>query len=263
MAADGQLTTDPAGRYRPADTPGTPAPESVPAVPGVPEPLPTCADADDERGHGPGTGVPGVPVRPVRQRGRPAQPRRSGARRPWCLRRVRPPDPLARHERPLPQQALHQVRLPRLHRPGDMPMTRKTPSARGRPNNSCQSRRRPTASTPPCGSSAAWWPNAASSSSRSADTYGSANPRWPTSSRRGRSRRSPPPPAAQLEGSGLTWPTRTATADSATLRKLPSGRYQIRYPGPDGQTRHRPGNLRAQGRCRAGARAHRGGSVIG
>jgi hypothetical protein len=65
MAGDGQLTTDPAGRYRPADTPGTPAPESVPAVPGVPELLPTCADGDDERGHGPGTGVPGVPVLPV------------------------------------------------------------------------------------------------------------------------------------------------------------------------------------------------------
>jgi hypothetical protein len=63
MAADGQLTTDPAGRYRPADTPGTGTPESVPGVPGVPEPLPNCGDADGERGHGPGTGVPGVPAR--------------------------------------------------------------------------------------------------------------------------------------------------------------------------------------------------------
>ena len=35
---------------------------SVPAVPGVPEPLPTGADADDERGHGPGAGVPSVPA---------------------------------------------------------------------------------------------------------------------------------------------------------------------------------------------------------
>lgn len=63
MAADGQLTTDTAGRYRPADTPGTSTPESVPAVPGVPEPLPTCEDTAGERGHGPGTSVPGVPVR--------------------------------------------------------------------------------------------------------------------------------------------------------------------------------------------------------
>ena len=33
------------------------------AVPGVPEPLPSWGDAADERGHGPGTGVPGVPAR--------------------------------------------------------------------------------------------------------------------------------------------------------------------------------------------------------
>jgi AAA domain-containing protein len=63
MAADGQLMTDTAGRYRPADTPGTDAPESVPSVPGVPEPLPNWADAADARGHEPGTGVPGVSAR--------------------------------------------------------------------------------------------------------------------------------------------------------------------------------------------------------
>ena len=63
MAADGQLITDTAGRYRPADTPGTAAPESVPAVPGVPEPPSNCADAAGERGHGQGTGVPSVPAR--------------------------------------------------------------------------------------------------------------------------------------------------------------------------------------------------------
>jgi hypothetical protein len=63
MAADGQLITDTAGHYRPADTPGTDTPESVPAVPGVPEPLPNCGDTPDERGHATGTGVPGVPAR--------------------------------------------------------------------------------------------------------------------------------------------------------------------------------------------------------
>jgi hypothetical protein len=63
MAADGQLTTDTTGRYRPADTPGTGTPESVPGVPGVPEPLLNCGDEIDERGHGPGTAVPGVPAR--------------------------------------------------------------------------------------------------------------------------------------------------------------------------------------------------------
>jgi hypothetical protein len=65
MAADGQLITDPAGRYRPADTPGTCTPESVPGFPGVPEPLPNCGDAIDERGHGPGTGVPARVLAPV------------------------------------------------------------------------------------------------------------------------------------------------------------------------------------------------------
>ena len=61
MAADGQLITGTAGRYRPADTPGTGTPKSVPGVPGVPEPLPNCENAADERGHEAGAGVPGVP----------------------------------------------------------------------------------------------------------------------------------------------------------------------------------------------------------
>jgi len=60
MAADGQLITDTTGRYRPADTPGTSTPESVPDVPGVPEPLPNCGNDADERGHEARTDVPGV-----------------------------------------------------------------------------------------------------------------------------------------------------------------------------------------------------------
>jgi hypothetical protein len=36
--------------------------ETVPAVPGVPEPLPNWGNATERRGHGPGTGVPGVPA---------------------------------------------------------------------------------------------------------------------------------------------------------------------------------------------------------
>jgi hypothetical protein len=39
MSADGQLSADANGRYRAAGEPGTVAPESVPGVPGVPEPL--------------------------------------------------------------------------------------------------------------------------------------------------------------------------------------------------------------------------------
>jgi hypothetical protein len=61
MAADGQLITETAGRYRPADTPGTGTPESVPAVPAVPEPLPNCENTTADRGHPAGTGVPAVP----------------------------------------------------------------------------------------------------------------------------------------------------------------------------------------------------------
>jgi AAA domain len=61
MAADGQLIADTAGRYRPADTPGTGTPESVPGVPGVPEPLPNCGNDADEPGTPPETPVPGVP----------------------------------------------------------------------------------------------------------------------------------------------------------------------------------------------------------
>lgn len=67
MAADGQLITEKAGRYRPADTPGTGTPgtgtpESVPDVPGVPAPIPTCENDGDRRGHRAETGVPGVPA---------------------------------------------------------------------------------------------------------------------------------------------------------------------------------------------------------
>jgi hypothetical protein len=62
MASSGQLTTDAAGLYRPADEPGTGAPESVPGVPGVPSRVLTLANGDDEPGHPGGTGVPGVPV---------------------------------------------------------------------------------------------------------------------------------------------------------------------------------------------------------
>jgi Homeodomain-like domain-containing protein len=61
MSADGQLAVDAGGRYRAVDGAGTPAPESVPAVPGVPEPFPTWENAPDFRGHPAGTGVPGVP----------------------------------------------------------------------------------------------------------------------------------------------------------------------------------------------------------
>jgi hypothetical protein len=62
MAADGQLIAETAGRYRPAGTPGTSTPESVPAVPSVPEPLPTCGNGADEPGTPRETGVPGVPA---------------------------------------------------------------------------------------------------------------------------------------------------------------------------------------------------------
>ena len=60
MTADGQLTADTAGRYR---RPGTPdLTESVPAVPGVPQPVLTCEDASDHGGHR-GQGVPVSPNR--------------------------------------------------------------------------------------------------------------------------------------------------------------------------------------------------------
>jgi hypothetical protein len=36
--------------------------ESVPSVPGVPEPFLSWEDAASEWGHGPGTDVPGVPA---------------------------------------------------------------------------------------------------------------------------------------------------------------------------------------------------------
>jgi biotin operon repressor len=64
MSADGQLTADTGGRYRAADAPGTSAPgtvPAVPAVPAVPEPLPTCENEPELRGHPAGTGVPAVP----------------------------------------------------------------------------------------------------------------------------------------------------------------------------------------------------------
>ena len=61
MAASGQLTTDAAGRYRPSESPGTGSTESVPDVPGVPDPVLTWENDDDDPGHPVGTGVPGVP----------------------------------------------------------------------------------------------------------------------------------------------------------------------------------------------------------
>lgn len=63
MGADGQLAVDAGGRYRAPDEPGTPAPESVPHVPGVPEPVPNWEHAPNFRGHPAGTSVPGVPGR--------------------------------------------------------------------------------------------------------------------------------------------------------------------------------------------------------
>jgi hypothetical protein len=69
MTASGQLTTDAAGRYRPAEAPGTDAPGSVPGVPGVPDTLLNWGNDDDEPGHPRGTGVPGVPVLDESDRG--------------------------------------------------------------------------------------------------------------------------------------------------------------------------------------------------
>ena len=63
MSADGQLAVDAGGRYRPADTPGTDPPGSVPGVPAVPEPLLNWENETDFRGHPAGTGVPAVPER--------------------------------------------------------------------------------------------------------------------------------------------------------------------------------------------------------
>jgi hypothetical protein len=62
MTAAGQLTVDSAGRYRAVDGPGTTAPESVPGVPGVREPLSTCEYEPDDLGHPTQAGVPGVPA---------------------------------------------------------------------------------------------------------------------------------------------------------------------------------------------------------
>jgi hypothetical protein len=61
MSADGQLAVDAGGRYRAVDDAGTTAPESVPAVPAVPEPLPNWENEPNFRGHPAGTSVPGVP----------------------------------------------------------------------------------------------------------------------------------------------------------------------------------------------------------
>ncbi|MGH3341418.1 MAG: AAA family ATPase [Carbonactinosporaceae bacterium] len=64
MNADGQLHADTTGRYRiPRGHPDTP--ESVPAVPGVPEPPLTCGNTTDHEGHLGDRGVPGVPEPPL------------------------------------------------------------------------------------------------------------------------------------------------------------------------------------------------------
>ena len=89
MTADGQLAADAAGRYR---LPGTPEPpESVPTVPGVPQPLLACENASDHGGHPGGQGVPGVPE--------PGPPRPAPVR-PACISQ---PDTSARPDEE-PQQ---------------------------------------------------------------------------------------------------------------------------------------------------------------
>ncbi|MDF5755432.1 AAA family ATPase [Spongiactinospora sp. TRM90649] len=61
MAGDGQLCADAAGRYRLPGTAGTRSPGSVPGVPAVPEPAPTCENPSVSGGHLPLPDVPGVP----------------------------------------------------------------------------------------------------------------------------------------------------------------------------------------------------------
>lgn len=58
MVTDGQLCVDAAGRYR---LPGTQSPESVPAVPAVPESRLTSTNTADLEGHPTTPGVPAVP----------------------------------------------------------------------------------------------------------------------------------------------------------------------------------------------------------
>ncbi|MEV0309354.1 AAA family ATPase [Nonomuraea fuscirosea] len=66
MASDGQLCVDASSRYR---VPGTSAPESVPAVPGVPELALTSENVPDQQGQTSLPTVPAVPAVPGEENG--------------------------------------------------------------------------------------------------------------------------------------------------------------------------------------------------